>query len=305
MKRIMATALGLFCVLLGFASLPLPRTLRGGDGSDTLRYLFVGHGYLGGGPGHGVDPRLVGLNWSKFDKKIFGGDLNSEALRYESYVQFIDSAFDLGTRNTMYVIGNHDARNENFEWYEKYTHRKTYSAYSENGVTFMVMNTTLNAGNCEDLDAQFNMLKNICDTITSASSHLFIFSHHNLWINVPGLPPPFQYSNWQIPFWDAHCGDDSATYIAAIYPMLKEVKNKGVEVVSIMGDAGVAAKGLMMMSTDSLVYISNGIANSKYFNDSVLLAQQPLDKVLIISHVPSQKKAWWEYHDLDSLYQTQ
>lgn len=270
---------------------------------DTLRYLFVGHGY-NWQPGYNrIDPRVTGLDWSRFDKKIFGGDLNSEALKYERYIQFMDSVFDMDNLNTMYVIGNHDGRNENFEYYHKYTGRRTYYAYADHGAVFMVINTTLNAGNCEDLDAQFQMIKKVCDTITSATSHLFIFQHHNLWMGVPGLPNnPSVYSNWQIPYWDANCSGDTATYVAAIYPLLKAVKNKGVEVVSVLGDAGVTNKGAYMYSSDSLVFLSSGINNSKWAHDSVALAAQPKDKLLLIEHVPSERHAFYHFIDLDSLF---
>jgi hypothetical protein len=282
---------------------------RGGQGrhaagGDTLRYLFVGHGY-NWQPGYNrIDPRVTGLDWSRFDKKIFGGDLNSEALKYERYVQFMDSAFDLRSLNTMYVLGNHDARNENFEYYHHYTGRRTYYAYTDHHAVFMVINTTLNAGNCEDLDAQYDMIKNVCDTITSATSHLFIFQHHNLWIGVPGLPNnPHVYSNWQIPYWDANCSGDTATFAAAIYPMLKAVKDKGVEVVSVLGDCGVTNKGAYLYSSDSLVFLSSGINNSKWANDSVALAAQPKDKVLVIEHIPAERHASYHFLDLDSLFE--
>lgn len=290
--------------LLAMAAHPSrDRKARRAAAGDTLRYLFVGHGY-NWQPGYNrIDPRVTGLDWRRFDKKIFGGDLNSEALKYERYVRFMDSVFDLDSRNTMYVIGNHDGRNENFEYYHQYTGRRTYHAYSENHAVFMVINTTLNAGNCEDLDAQFRMIKNVCDTITSATSHLFIFQHHNLWIGVPGLPSnPQQYSNWQIPYWDANCSGDTATYVAAIYPLLKSVKDKGVEVVSVLGDCGVGSKGNYMYSSDSLIFLSSGINNSKWAHDSVELATKPKDKVLMIEHIPADRHAFYHFLDLDSLF---
>jgi hypothetical protein len=270
---------------------------------DTLRYIFAGHAY-NWQPGYNrIDPRVTGLDWTRFDKKIFGGDLNSEALKYEHFVQFMDSAFDLGSLNTLYAIGNHDGRNENFEYYHQYCGRPTYYAYAENGAVFMVLNTTLNAGNCEDLDAQWQMIKQVCDTITSATSHLFIFQHHNLWIGVPGLPSnPSSYSNWQIPYWDANCSGDTATFAAAIYPLLRQAKQRGVEVVSVLGDAGVNVKGRFMYSADSLIFISSGINNSKWANDSVVLATKPKDKLLLIEHVPADRHATYRFVDLDSLF---
>jgi hypothetical protein len=288
-----------FCLTFtGFTGHPAPS----GTDSDTLRYFFVGHAY-NWQPGYSrVDPRVVGLDYSRFDMQIFGGDLNSEALKYERYVTFIDSCFDLRDPGTIWVMGNHDARNENVEWYEHHTGRKTWHAFSANSAVFVCMNTTLNAGNCEELDGQFDMIRNICDTITAATSHLFIFSHHSVWNDVPGLPGPWTYCNWQLPYWDANCTGDSATYAAAMYPLLVQAKQKGVEIIHVMGDAGVWNKGNMMVSSDSLVYFASGIDNSRYMNDPVLYASKPKDKVLIFEHMPEARKVIWKFHDLDSLY---
>ncbi|MEM0995929.1 MAG: hypothetical protein AAGN35_02570 [Bacteroidota bacterium] len=269
-------------------------------GNDTLRYFFVGHCY--DWQSAGVDPRVEGLNYGRYDRIMLGGDVCSEALFRRRTVVYIDSIFDLGSPYTHYVMGNHDARNENWEWYEEFTGRKTYSTHSEHGLTVFVLNTTINPGDCEDLDAQYRLLESICDTI-AASSHLLILQHHGIMQDVPGLPSRIlDYANWQIPFWNANCYQENTFYIDAVYPMLVEVQQRGVQVISVVGDGGVREKGRTMETPEGLYYISSGIDNTRYANDSLALDTVPKDKVLIFEHLPATRSLTWEFWDLDSLY---
>lgn len=272
----------------------------GGSG-DTLRYVFLGHIYSWKTDGKRVDARVLGLDYDRFDRIFLGGDICSEAFQYESTVQHIDSAFDLRAATTHYALGNHDARNENIEWYEAYTGRKPYYVTAAPGMTIVTLNTTLNAGDCENLDAQFRMLKSVTDTIQSAS-HLMILQHHTTWRALPGMADAWSWSNWPYYEWDANCYEDSTKYLQAIYPLLVDVKNRGVEVVTVIGDAGVTNKGSEMVSTDGLHYLASGINNSKFFGDSLALDSALKDKVLIFEHCPDQGTLNWDFHDLDSLF---
>jgi hypothetical protein len=274
----------------------------GSTSGDTLRFLFMGHTYDWQASGDQVDPRLEGLNYGRYHRIMLGGDVCSETLARYSTLEYLDSLFDLGSNRTHFVMGNHDARNENWEWYEEFTGRRTFSTDHEHGITFFVLNTTLNAGDCEQLDAQFRLLESICDTI-SASSHLLILQHHGVTQGVPGLPSSLlDYVNWALPYWDANCYMDPPYYVNAIYPMLVDVQQRGVQVITVFGDAGVREKGRTMQSTDGLYYISSGIDNSRYANDSLALDTVPKDKVLLFEHVPDDGDLSWRFLDLDSLY---
>lgn len=271
------------------------------DGGDTLKYIFMGHGYDWQGGSAKVDPRLERLDYSPYHRIMLGGDMCSEAFARKSTLIYLDSVFDLDNPRTHYALGNHEARNESHEWFEEVTGHKTYATHSEFGLTVFTLNTTLNPGDCEELDAQFRMLKNICDTI-SVSSHLIIIQHHGVWKNVPGISTnQLTYSNWAYPYWDANCFEDSTLYYQSIYPMLVRVQQRGVQVISVLGDAGVREKGLVQMSTDSIYYISSGIDNSRYANDSLALDTVPKDKLLLFEHIPDEQKLWWRFVDLDSL----
>ncbi|MBL4703337.1 MAG: hypothetical protein JKY54_02385 [Flavobacteriales bacterium] len=149
------------------------------------------------------------------------------------------------------------------------------------------------------------MLKNICDTI-SVSKHLFVFHHAGLWLRVPGLPHPGSYSHSNLEFWGANCDSSSAYFENTIYPMLKEVRSRGIKVYCIMGDSGAGSmKGFHKENMDSIHFFSSGLYNSKYTHDSVLYDAQIPDSVLVFSHDLVNQEMTWQFQGLDSLLSEQ
>ena len=268
--------------------------------SSSQRFLFMGHTYDHHGGGERVDPRLEELDYSKFDRVILGGDVCSEATQKYTTLEYLDGIFDLGSPNTYYVMGNHDARNGNWDWFQRFTERETYFVHSENGIVSVVLNTTLNPALCRDLNAQFRMLEQVCDTISEAS-HLMVFHHHAIATRVPGLPDNWSYSNWPYYYWDANCYSPDPSYLSAIYPLLLKVKQRGIEVINVCGDAGFNWKGMDTTSVDGIHYLASGIDNSRYRLDSLALDSAKKDKVLIFEHQVDERSLSWAFHDLDSL----
>ena len=281
---------------------PKPLQKRNGD---TLKYIFMGHTYSWGSYGRRVDPRIIEIDKARYDRLWLGGDVCSESMLYKSTIEHIDSVFNLGSPKTQWAMGNHDVRNGNIQWYHELSGKQTYNYYSENGAVSVCLNSQLNPSMCEDLNLQFKMLKNICDTI-SVSKHLFVFHHANIWKNIPGLPTPGSYSHTNFERWQANCDSANTYYHIIIYPMLKEVRNRGINVYCILGDSGDGSKkGFHQETTDSIHFFASGINNSKYFDDPIALAQQPKDSVLIFEHVPNTQYMSWKFHDLDSLINAQ
>jgi hypothetical protein len=274
-------------------------------GDDTLKYIFLGHtyDYQNPGPWHRLDPRIQDLDLTRYHRIWLGGDISSEATLDLGTMIYLDSVFDLGSPRVQYALGNHDIRNGNIQYYRTITNKKSYNVYSENGVVSICMNSQLNPTQCEDLNSQFQLIKNVCDTIQE-SSHLVLMMHNCLFYGVPNIPHPsnFAHSNYQ--YWNANCSSATQTFSTAIYPMLEAVKNRGIEVYVMMGDSGVSSKQFHQESTDSIHFYASGIANSKY-TDSSVLAQEPLDRVLIFEHVLTTQEMTWSFQDLDSLFNAQ
>lgn len=273
--------------------------------AQTDQYAFFGHCYQWHSNGGQIDYRVVALDKSPYERIWIGGDLCSEALLRRSHLYHIDSVMQIGRPQTQYALGNHDVRNGNLEWYREFTGREPYNVYSENGAVSVCINTQLNVSDCYHLNAQFQLISDVCDTI-SESSHLFLFGHSNLWYDVPGLPGPYKYAHTNFRYWMTNCDSANARFINTIYPKLQEVRERGIQVYCILGDSGdpgpnlKGTKGFHQLNPDSIHFFASGINNSKY-TDPAQLDTMPKDKILIFEHnIPSQSMKW-SFQDLDSL----
>lgn len=265
--------------------------------NDTLHYIFLGHiqRYFPEAT-EAVDLRIEGIDYSTFDRVWLGGDIaQGTGFDYE-ILEYVDNLFDVSNQSNAWAFGNHDLRNFNEEWLHQITGRKTYYAHSENGITTIVLNLAIGPDDCEKLNDQFELIENVVDTIQE-STHLILLSHHNIWIDVPGLPSPEKYSHSNQIFWIANCYDRPATYIDVIYPLLLRAKDKGITVINILGDTGHGDKGRNMVSSDGVYYIASGI-------DQRSENTVGPDRVLILDHIPQTAELTWKFHDLDSLYES-
>ena len=264
--------------------------------NDTLKYFFEGHTYQWHTAGDKVDERLEKLDLSGYDGIWLGGDVCSEALLEYTTLEYIDGLFNLKHPNTHWALGNHDARNGNWNWLEELTDKKTYYTSFYKGISYMVLNTCLTPYDCEQLDDQYRILVNLCDTIEQ-SSHLIILMHHGIWEGVPGLPSPYQYAQSNLKYFSFNCYNSDATFLNEIYPRLIEVKERGVEVILILGDMG--SQTIDTVSDDGIHFLGTGLNRSK-FKDPVERENSPRDYFIEFKHVPESGWLDWKFHDLDS-----
>jgi len=261
---------------------------------DTLKYIFFGHCYQAETVGDKVDYRIEDFDFSDYDGIWLGGDCCSEATLKFSTVKYMDSLFDLSNSLTFWALGNHDTRNGNWEWIRYFTKRKTFYTTTQRGITYIVLNTNILPNDCELLDQQYEIIKNVCDTISS-SSHLILLMHHGIWNNVPGIPPnPSTYAHSSLPYWNSNCDDVNSNFVNSVYPKLIEVQNRGIQVICIMGDVGATAKKLDFTSDDGIKFLGCGL----YHNS-------PEDYVLIFQHIPKKRELTWNYYLLDELLMQQ
>lgn len=260
-----------------------------GQASQTFKFFYVGHCYQPNTAGDKVDYRLEEMDFSPYDGVWLGGDVCSEALLNYSTVQYIDSLFDLGNPNTHWSMGNHDARNGNWEYISDFTGRKTYYAYSQDKLTRIVFNTNLVPTNCEMMDEQYSMIMDVCDTIQE-SKYLVLLIHHALWHYVPGLPLPLEYAHSDLKYWNSNCFDVNSTFFNSIYPKLLEVKDRGIDVVCVMGDIGLRTNRFEMISTDGIYFLGSGLYENGADNN-----------VLIFTYNLPEYNLNWKFHNLDSL----
>ena len=271
---------------------------------DTLKYFFEGHTYQWHTAGDKVDERLEKMDFSEYDGIWLGGDVCSESLLEYSTLEYIDNLFDLKHPNTHWAFGNHDARNGNWIWYEELTGHKTYYTRHYRGISYMVLNTCLTPYHCEQLNDQYRIIMNLCDTIQK-SSHLIFIMHHGVWVNVEGLSPilpsPYHYAQSNLVHYNFNCYDSESSFLKVIYPRLVEVKNRGIEVILILGDMG--SQKMEFTSEKGIHFLGTGLNRSKY-KDPVERENSNRDWFIEFKHAP--EKGWldWQFHDLDSTIQT-
>jgi len=264
--------------------------------NDTIKYFFEGHTYQWHTAGDKVDERLEKFDFSGYDGIWLGGDVCSEALLEYTTLDYIDGLFNLKHPNTHWAMGNHDARNGNWNWLEELTGKKTYYTSFYKGISYMVLNTNITPYDCEQLNDQYRILVNLCDTIEK-SSHLIILVHHGIWAGVPGLPSPYKYAQSNLKYYSFNCYDHDATFLNDIYPRLVELKKRGVEVICIIGDMG--SQRIDAVSDDGIHFIGTGLNRSK-FTDPVERENSPRDWFIEFKHVPESGWLDWHFHDLDS-----
>ena len=259
------------------------------EAQSTVKFLFAGHCYQPATAGDKVDYRLEQLDKTPYAGIWLGGDVCSEAMLNYSTMQYIDSLFNLGNPETHWTLGNHDARNGNWEWYEELTGRSTYYAYNSYGITRIVLNTNLVPTNCEDIDNEYSIITNVCDTIQE-SRYLILIMHHGLWRDVPGLPPPGVYGQSDLRYWNANCDSVNTNFVQVVYPKLLEVKQRGIEVICVMGDMGAGPKKFQMDSDEGIHFLGCGLYNN-----------EPDNNVLIFNYNIENKQLDYGFHNLDSL----
>ncbi len=293
----MAKFVNLRSVIPAVMFLFVVRSAHTAEPQDTLRYLFMGHTYQWHTAGDKVDERIEKMDLTVYDGIWLGGDVCSEALMLYSTLEYIDSIFNLRNPNTHWALGNHDSRNGNWLWLEELTGKKTYNATYNNGISFMVLNTSLTPYDCEQLDDQWRMITNICDTIQQ-SSHLVLLMHHGLWEGVPGLPSPYSYAQSNLIHYNFNCYDSKSSFVNEVYPRLVKVKNRGVEVICILGDMG--ARKVEFVSEDGIHFLGAGL-NRTYFTDTELRAKSPLDWAIVFTHMPTLRKLDWRFVEFGEL----
>ncbi len=258
--------------------------------TDSISYLFVGHCFQDNTMGSKMDFRIESLDKSPYKGIWLGGDVCSEAMLNYSTVQYIDSVVDLGNLETHWALGNHDAREGNWEWYNEFTGRDTYFAYSSNKITRIVMNTNLVPTNCEMIEDQYEIISNVCDTIQD-SKYLILLMHHGIWKDIPGLIQPNLYANSNLVYWSATCDSVNTPFVNTIYAKLKQVNNRGTQVICVLGDMGGYKKTFSSISDDGIWFLGCGLNHN-----------EPDDEVLIFNYNITNEFLDWQFHNLDSLY---
>lgn len=251
---------------------------------DILKtYLHIGHPRTNENPF--VIAEVKNIDYSKYDMLWLGGDLAYLTSNHDTVMKYIDSIFDLGNKNTLWAIGNHDYTN--LEKIKEYTNRPLFYSYFKNGITFIVLDTQDSLSNI--VGEQKTFFDNVVDTINQ-SSHLIILHHKLIWMyHHPDLES--QISNVS----NGKLGDcfyciNPNYFYQNIYPQLIEVKQRGIEVLCIAGDIGDKTKEFEYITNEGIYFIASGM-----YYDSIT------NKALVFNHNVTKKELNWEYKLVEDL----
>ncbi|MBR9920249.1 MAG: hypothetical protein GYB31_05360 [Bacteroidetes bacterium] len=231
----------------------------------------------------GIDPRIEAMDFSKYDLLLLGGDLTEESSEEEKTLQYLDGIFDLGAPTTLWALGNHD--NAQNALVSKYTERPiTYTA-NHDGITFVVLYTQEEQDwICTISGEQLEMLQSVTDTI-SESSHLIVMTHKLVWIM--DNPEMVQHQGNSRYDWSCNYRIHRNNWNTDILPRLREVQERGVQVICLAGDVGNNVRTFEEHTSDGIVYLASGIPVEEKFKAE--------SRMLEFKHWPGEDSLTWVF----------
>lgn len=275
--------------------------------SEYQHFLFLGHPYDWHRPNR-VDPRLEQLDYSKYDEIWLGGDVCSRTAEDPTTMDYLDSLFDFN--KVKWALGNHDldyGPPQNV--LERLPHAPFFTEW-KNGYCLTVLNTHYfwpypsppPQRDCDQKQAQWEMIQAVADTINKAT-HWVILHHHGLFTELKvdengDTLRPFNLN--PTPFFGT-C--DSLSNIKDFwYPELIKAQKRGVQLVLIGGDVGMQAKRADYRTTEGVWLLGSGINNSvpKEYAPDYVKDFGP-DEVLEVSYNERDGLLKWKFILLNEL----
>ncbi|MCH2230865.1 MAG: metallophosphoesterase [Crocinitomicaceae bacterium] len=219
------------------------------------------------------------INYLNYDLTLLGGDLAFETSADNTIMELIESTFRISSPKTLWSLGNHDYTDTSL--IKDYTNRKPFYSFFHNDITFLVLDTQQD--NCSIIDEQLELFNNVVDTISN-SSHLILLTHKLLWmVDHPILHDQIPHvSNGHLEPYSHSLFPNN--FYTTIYPRLKELRSRNIEVLCLAGDLGLFTNKFEYKTADGIIYLASGL-ESGTINE----------KYLILHHNISQRELSWEY----------
>jgi len=263
--------------------------------NNIHNYIFLGHTYQNDSQ---VDERLADMDFSVYEQIWLGGDICAETTADINTIRHIDEIFDLSSLTTHWSFGNHDIRNGNIQWLTDATGRPSFYATYFNGITLLILNTNFSNGGTyakAKVNAQYELIKSVCDTIVE-SSHLILITHHSVWNNVDQIADMNDYANGDLSNLLFSIGPN-LNYADGVYPLLKKVVDKGINIIHIAGDFGQKVSNYQYLTSDSIQFIGSGITSNTDYH-SKFPTNDSTDVFLVLHHNISERTITWTFEEL-------
>jgi len=272
-------------IIISFFSLNL---FLGSCKDDNINhYIHLAHTRQKDTISQKVHPRVEKMNFRKFDMILLGGDLTEESSKEMSTLDYLDNLFDLGNRNTLWAIGNHD--NECLECVKEYTKRDYSFYYKKDGILFVVL--------CADekldwknhfVGRHLALYNKALEQVDESISHLVVMTHNLSWL--VGNPDLKKHVGKKFYDWSTNYRITASNWRKELQPQLLEVKKKGVEVICLAGDIGNNIDYFEEIDRDGIVYLASGLS----------VTRPASSKYLVFTHDKKNKTLTWKFHHLDT-----
>ncbi len=250
-----------------------------------VSYLHISHTRIDGGANRAMK-EVEALDFSPYDMLWLGGDMALHSSKDSATLEYLDTIFQLSSPNTLWALGNHDYHTKP-DLIKDFTKRPRYFSQYKNGITFFVHDTQIEK--CNTSGDQLALLKSVTDTLKH-SSH-FIFLHHKLiWLpNHPELGPKANEITNSSVNTCFHCLHPNNFY-EEVYPLLKEVQKRGIQVICVAGDIGFKVKNFEYKTKEGIIYLASGLWD-----------KTPNQDVLLFEHDIYSKKLKWTFLSIQEL----
>lgn len=285
------------------------------DTNHNNLYFFAGHIYDWNHRDR-VDPRIEKLNLDLYDQIWLGGDICGHTTENKKTLNYLDSILNVSSSNVQWTLGNHDVMHGNIEWIEKTTGRKSYYTHQIEDLCILVLNTNLffvypdvpPKRNCEEKEAQLSFVNQVLDTI-SVSSHLIILHHFGMFneLQLEKQNTTIKAFNINPDTIKINC-NPHINLTDWLYPQLVKIQNKGIQVITIGGDMGMASKSHEYKTSDGIIILGAGLNGSLNTANGVTpkyITNFDPDEVIIFKHDKQKRKLTWDFVSLDSLITNQ
>lgn len=270
-------------------------------------YIFLGHPYDWHQPNR-VDPRVERIDYAAYDEIWLGGDVCSRTAEESLTMLYLDTLFDFN--RVKWALGNHDLDyGDPDNVIGQLPHPPFFTSWQD-GFCLTVLNTNLfwpypgkpPQRDCEQKRAQWQMARNVADTITEAS-HWVILHHHALFtaLKIGADKDTLQDFNINPEPFFASC-DASSNITTQWYDTFLKAQQKGVQVIFIGGDLGVRAKKSAYRTPKGIWLLGAGINNSvsSVYTPDYVTNFDP-DEVLILTYRAQARQLHWRFEKLNHL----
>jgi hypothetical protein len=253
--------------------------------SDSLlKFIFVPHPRSEDRTNQSVYPEILNIDFTNYDVRMLGGDITYSTSKDSATLAYCDNLFNIGSPNTLWSLGNHDVQSGNRSLIKKFTGRESFYSYGRDGVTFIVLDTELDANGFANTfikDEQLQMVQSVCDSITE-SSVLILLLHRFMWM--------INNDYFKTMLTDSIAASsrsmDTTNFYSDIYPLLQKVKNKGIKVLVFGGDKSKI--NIVYSPEDSITFYAARLADDlpDSINNVIILDYNLRSKKITYNFIP-------------------